>query len=61
MSSFRFRFLAVAALLALAASPALAVSWGLDAIDQRELPLDGVYWPHHGNGGSGYTIYVIGT
>jgi len=63
MSSFRFRFLAVTAplVLALAASPALAVSWGLDVIDQRDLPLNNTYTPSRGNGGLGYTIWVIGT
>jgi len=63
MSSFRFRFLAVTAplVLALAASPALAVSWGLDVIDQSDLPLNNTYAPHFGNRGLGYTIWVIGT
>ena len=63
MSSFRFRFLALAAPLALAliASPALAqgTPWHLDAIDQRSLPYDNSYNP---NGtGSGVNVYIVGS
>ena len=61
MSGFRFRLLAVAAPLALAlvASPAFGMWWGLDAIDQRLLPLDNVYSPS--GTGSSYTVWVVGT
>ncbi len=34
-------------------------SWGLDRIDQRELPMDGNYTPD--NGGNGVNIYIIDT
>jgi hypothetical protein len=36
-------------------------SWGLDRVDQRDLPLDKVYQPNFGNGGKGVTAYVIDT
>ncbi|XP_071499968.1 aqualysin-1-like [Diadema antillarum] len=35
------------------------VTWGLDRIDQRDLPLDDSYSP--GGTGSGYTVWVIDT
>jgi subtilisin family serine protease len=34
-------------------------SWGLDRIDQRNLPLDGLY--HYPNTGSGVRAYIFGT
>lgn len=34
--------------------------WGLDRIDQRQLPLDGIYKvPEQGNNGAGITVYVL--
>jgi len=36
-------------------------SWGLDRIDDKDLPLDGSYYPTFGNGGAGVTAYVIDT
>jgi len=36
-------------------------SWGLDRIDDKDLPLDGSYNPTFGNGGIGVTTYVIDT
>ena len=36
-------------------------SWGLDRIDDKDLPLDGSYTPTFGNGGAGVTAYVIDT
>ena len=61
MSRFRFPLLAVAAPLALAlvASPAFGMWWGLDVIDQSYLPLDNTYSPR--GTGSSYTVWVIGT
>jgi len=36
-------------------------SWGLDRIDDKDLPLDGSYNPTFGNRGAGVTAYVIDT
>jgi len=36
-------------------------SWGLDRIDQRILPLDGIYDPGAGRDGSGVDVYIIDT
>jgi len=36
-------------------------SWGLDRIDDEELPLDRSYYPTFGNGGDGVTAYIIDT
>ncbi|XP_011674888.2 uncharacterized protein LOC753919 [Strongylocentrotus purpuratus] len=36
------------------------VTWGLDRVDQRSLPLDNKYSSHNGKG-SGKTVYVIDT
>ena len=37
------------------------VTWGLDRIDDKDLPLDGTYTPTFGNNGAGVTAYVIDT
>ena len=34
-------------------------SWGLDRIDQEDLPLDGSYTPNFGNDGAGVTVYIF--
>jgi subtilisin family serine protease len=44
---------------AAAASAANGPGWGLDRIDQRELPLDGIYAAP--SAGSGVTIYLVDT
>lgn len=36
-----------------------AVPWGLDRIDQRNLPLSGTYTPPDGRAGAGVTAYVL--
>ena len=64
MSGFRFRFLAVAAPVALITFATLVLgaafgNWGLDVIDQRNLPLDNSYNP--GGTGSGVSVYILGT
>ena len=40
---------------------ASAVTWGLDRIDQRDLPLSDTYSPGEGVDGSGVTAYIIDT
>lgn len=42
------------------AQTAAAASWGIDRINQRDLPLDDAYTPF-GNGGAGVTAYIIDT
>ena len=36
-------------------------TWGLDRIDDEDLPLDGTYEPTFGNDGEGVTAYIIDT
>ena len=36
-------------------------TWGLDRIDDEDLPLDGTYEPTFGNNGEGVTAYIIDT
>ena len=40
---------------------AAAVTWGLDRIDERDLPLDNQYAPPNGLDGSGVDIYILDT
>ncbi|XP_071483767.1 aqualysin-1-like [Diadema antillarum] len=40
---------------------AMGATWGLDRIDQRDIPLDGSYNPGTSGGGSGRTVWVIDT
>ena len=43
------------------AQPSAQTSWGLDRLDQRELPLDNLCTPFTDNGGEGVKAFIIDT
>jgi subtilisin family serine protease len=47
--------------VSIAATQSPAPSWGLDRIDQRNLPLDNAYSPSTAAAGAGVTAYIIDT